>query len=324
MAAYYNGVQSYINSDMELSSVEPGKEVVLQEGEHFVALGREQALVVEGNGTTIRVTENAIEFWSASVGSAESSSYFSDRTALGSINPELERLRYSGLWGPFAALAWAVEWILLFIQSNIVSNWGLAILALALVMKIFLFPLSLLTLKSQRKVAKYQTLLEPKLVEIKARFKGEEAHNRIMAAHKELDISPMYTLKPLLATLIQIPVLIAVFNALGEMPQIMGNSFLWISDLSFPDSFAQLPISLPMLGSSLNLLPILMTVVSVTATLLFRNRDAPASEVRRQKRNLFFMSAAFLILFYPFPASMVLYWTASNALHVVQQRILGS
>jgi len=173
-------------------------------------------------------------------------------------------------------------------------------------------------------VAKFQSLLEPKLTEIKANFKGEDAHNRIMAAHKELGISPMFTLKPLLATLIQIPVLIAVFNALGEMPQIMGNSFLWIGDLSFPDSVAQFSVTLPLFGSSLNLLPILMTLVSVTSTLLFRNRGAPSSEVKRQKRNLFFMSAAFFVLFYPFPASMVLYWTASNALHIVQQRILGS
>ena len=324
LAAYYNGVQSYLSNGTTLSLVEPAQEVVLRKGEQLVSLGRKRAFVVGGEGTTITVEDDTINVRSLMVGNMDSISYFSDRSELGTIHPELARLRYTGLWGPFAMLAWAVEWLLIFVQTTLVSNWGLAILTLALVIKIILLPLSLLTLKSQRKVAKYQSLLAPKLAEIKANFKGEEAHNRIMAAHKELGISPMFTLKPLLATLIQIPVLIAVFNALGEMPQVMGNSFLWIGDLSFPDSVAPLPVSVPLLGNSLNLLPILMTVVSVTSTLLFRNRGAPASEVKKQKRNLFYMSAAFFVLFYPFPASMVLYWTASNALHIVQQRILGS
>jgi YidC/Oxa1 family membrane protein insertase len=280
--------------------------------------------VIEGKGALVVLADQSITIMSSSFEDPAIKRYFLDRSELDGISPGLSKLRYKKLWWVFASLAWGVEWLLVLIQSSGISSWGLAILTLALVLKIFLLPLSMLTLNAQRKVSALKTQLEPKLSAIRANYKGEEAHNRIIAAHKELGISPLFTLRPLFATLIQIPVLIAVFNALGEMPQIQGSSFLWIDDLSFPDSVTQLPLTIPLLGSSLNLLPILMTVVSVTSTLLFRNREAPANEVKKQKRNLFVMSAAFLILFYPFPASMVLYWTASNALHIIQQRILGS
>jgi membrane protein insertase Oxa1/YidC/SpoIIIJ len=52
---------------------------------------------------------------------------------------------------------------------------------------------------------------------------------------------------------------------------------------------------------------------------LYKDRVAPASETKKQKRNLYFMAVAFFVLFYPFPASMVLYWATANVLQVMQQ-----
>lgn len=321
LAAYYNNVSSCVATASTLSFVEQGREIVLQKGEYFVSLGRKRAFVIVGESTLIDFGDDSISVRSTVTQGAKTLSYYADRSELGSINPELARLRYSSLWKPLAAIAWSIEWILATIQIFLGIDWGLAILALALVLKILLLPISMLTLISQRNVAKFQSLLEPKISKIKAEFRGEEAHIRIMDAHKELGVSPLFTLKPLLSTLIQIPVLIAVFNVLGEMPNLMGSSFLWIKDLSYPDSVAQLPFVIPLLGSSFNLLPVLMTIITIVSTILFRNRHAPDGEVRRQKRKLYFMAFAFLILFYPFPASMVLYWTAANALQLLQQRI---
>ncbi len=317
LAAYYNNVRSYVVSNEELSLVDENEEITLQEGEYFASLGRKRALVILGAGNVLTISDDSIQI----VEETEYISYSKEISELDSIDPVLTKLRYSHLWKPLAVLAWSIEWILVFIKNTTGLSWGLAILALALALKILLLPISLRTLRSQRKVAEYQTLLEPKIAKIKAEFKGEEAHIRIMDAHKVLGLSPLFTLKPLLSTLIQIPVLIAVFNVLGEVPNLMGSSFLWIKDLSYPDSVAQLPIVIPLLGSSFNLLPVLMTIITIVSTILFRNRHAPDGEVRRQKRNLYFMAFAFLILFYPFPASMVLYWTAANALQLLQQRI---
>jgi len=69
------------------------------------------------------------------------------------------------------------------------------------------------------------------------------------------------------------------------------------------------------------LLPLLMTLVTIVSALLFQDRHAPAEELKRQKRNLYLMALAFFVLFYPFPAAMVLYWTLSNALQIVQQQV---
>jgi len=317
LAAYYNNVRSYVVSDSALSLVDGKEETTIQEGEYFVSLGRKRALVILGAGIVLTASDDSIQI----VKEAEYITYVKDISELDSIDPVLTKLRYTQLWKPLAVLAWSVEWTLVFVKNTTGISWGLAILALAFVLKILLLPISLRTLRSQRKVAEYQTLLEPKIFKIKAEFKGEEAHVRIIDAHKELGLSPLFALKPLLSTLIQVPVLIAVFNVLGEMPNLMGNSFLWIKDLSYPDSVAQLPFMIPLLGSSFNLLPVLMTIITIVSTILFRNRHAPNGEVRRQKRNLYFMAFAFLILFYPFPASMVLYWTAANALQLLQQRI---
>ena len=179
-----------------------------------------------------------------------------------------------------------------------------------------------MTVHFQRRVSKVQAQLAPRLADIKANYDGEDAHNRLMAAHKELGVSPFYTLKPMLGSLIQIPILIAVFNAFGEMPQLGGQSFLWIENLAYPDSIGHLPFAIPMFGANISLLPFIMTAVTLFSTIIFSNRHAPEAEVNRQKRNLYFMAGAFFVLFYPFPAAMVLYWTLANILQTIQQQVI--
>jgi YidC/Oxa1 family membrane protein insertase len=215
-----------------------------------------------------------------------------------------------------------VERSLTSIQANIVSNWGLAVVVFSVLLKIILLPVGVMTVRFQREVSQVQALLAPQLAEIKVNYDGEEAHNRLMAAHKELGVTPFYTLKPMLGSFIQIPILIAVFNALGEMPQFGGQAFLWIENLAYPDVIGTLPLSVPLFGNTLSALPFVMTLVTLFATVIFQNRHAPAKEVKRQKRNLYLMAAVFFVLFYPFPAVMVLYWTLANLLHIVQQQFI--
>ena len=235
---------------------------------------------------------------------------------------DFDAIRYSHLWRWLGGLSRLVEWILVVLAAVPGIDWGLAIVVLALLVKVSLLPISILTLRLQRKVSRYQSALAPQLAEIKANYDGEDAHNRIMAAYKGLGITPFFTLKPLFASLIQIPILVAIFNALGETPQLQGAAFLWIDNLAYPDAVGSLPMSVPLLGNTLNLLPFVMTLVTVISTLYFRNPHAPVAETRRQKRNLFIMSAVFFVLFYPFPAAMVLYWTVANALQLLQQRLV--
>jgi len=167
-----------------------------------------------------------------------------------------------------------------------------------------------------------QAVLAPEISHIKAHYRGEEAHNLILEAYKKYGVSPFYTLKPLLVSFLQVPILVAVFNALGEMPQFTGSSFLWITDLAYPDRVFLLPWQMPMFGDSFNVLPFVMSFVALFSTIIFQNQYAPTTEVKQQKRNLYLMVLVFFVLFYPFPAVMVLYWALANILQTVQQQII--
>jgi YidC/Oxa1 family membrane protein insertase len=231
-------------------------------------------------------------------------------------------LRYSHLWGWLCALSLILEEVLKSIQKITGSSWGLSVILLSVLIKVALIPVSIFVSRQQRWVGRIQSALEQPLRDIKASYDGQEAHERIMAAHKKLGVSPFYTLRPMLGMLIQVPILIAVFNMLGELPQLSGQAFWWISDLAYPDAvlkFSDAGSGVPLFGSTLNLLPILMTVVTIASAIIYRNNIAPAAETRKQKRNLYFMAIGFLVLFYPFPASMVLYWASTNVLQLAEQ-----
>jgi len=231
-------------------------------------------------------------------------------------------LRFFHLWGIFQAFSKAIVATLVFLTGLVGGNWGLGILFLCLIVKLFMIPLGLLVAKYEREVALYQTKLAPILLDIKQNYKGEKAHNKLMAAYKDLNISPFYTLKPLVGSLVQVPILISIFNALGEMPQLQNASFLWIESLAYPDTIFLLPWTTPLMGSGLNLLPILMTLITIISTIVFRNIHAPKDEEKKQKRNLYLMAFGFFILFFPFPAGMVLYWVTANVLQFVQQQVM--
>lgn len=318
LASYYNDVGTYlINSDSVLR-VEIN-ESVAKDWTWLAQVGRFKVAFWNISDMT---RPNSAELSVNDVLRNRTSSVV-EKSELYTIAPELDQLRYAHLWAPLAHLAKLVEASLLKINSLSIigNNWGVAIIFYCLLVKILLIPISLLTSQLQRRVSEVSRVLTPQLENIKKNFDGEEAHKRIMSAHRELGVGPFYSLKPLFSTLIQIPILVATFNALGEMPQINGESFLWISNLAYPDMVGKFGFSAPFLGDSVNLLPVLMALVSVVSTLIFTNDYANDRELKAQKRNLYLMAIAFLILFYPFPASMVLYWMASNFFHLIHQKI---
>lgn len=324
LASYYNRISLLeVNAD-RIAAISEHQAATLTPDHLAAAVGRFQVQLFDAPGATVSIdhsTDNIQLKWPPGGAKALTVTLLG-KNELSHIDPGWSAIRYAHLWDWLASLAMAVEWSLIQIQRLLIANWGGAIILFAVLLKILLLPVSLITLRLQRQVSQYQATLAPRLDAIKAKYDGEQAHQRIMAAHKELGITPFYTLKPVLGSFIQIPVLVAVFNALGEMPQLAGAAFLWIPDLAYPDAIARLPTTLPMLGNQLNLLPIVMTLITLFSTLIYSNRLLPEAELRRQKRNLYLMSAAFLLLFYPFPAAMVLYWTLANLLQTIQQQLL--
>ena len=328
LANYYQQIAYYLvdESSVELLSGDDTHTVTLKHRQWLAVVGRFKVLLVSSPGQVIEIIDRQIHFKPTTSPQPLQTAivYKHQLNSLATTLVEgqslaLDQLRYAHLWAPLAWLSKQVEATLLVIQNNLTHHWGWTILLFSIVIKLILLPVNLRTIRFQREVSKIQTQLAPTLAEIKANYAAEEAHNRLMAAHQNLGVSPFYTLKPIIGSFIQIPILIAIFNALAEMPQLSGQSFLWINDLAYPDAVGSFERAIPLLGVHISLLPILMTLVALLATVFFQNRYAAPSDIRRQKRNLFLVACLFLVLFYPFPAAMVLYWMAANVLHLVQQ-----
>ncbi len=312
LAAYYNQVE-----DIEIQA---------SDGTSWQGWkGRFAAVLVKHEEGHVVISDNSIELTPDADGNVIMQFGLIDASEQGAFGGiESRDLRYTHLWGWLRELCLLLEQILTDIQSLAGLSWGLSIILLCVMIKVALIPVTMFVAKQQRRVGSIQSALEQPMQEIKANYDGQEAHERIMAAHKDLGVSPFYTLRPMLGMFIQVPILVAVFNMLGELPLLLGETFWWMSDLAYPDAVLSLMEAghgIPFFGSTLNLLPILMTVVTIGSAILYRDHVAPASETRKQKRNLYLMAIAFFVLFYPFPSAMVLYWATANVLQIVQQLV---
>lgn len=235
-----------------------------------------------------------------------------ETSALERAHPELSKLMYSGLWSWLAWISAAFAWMLSAIHSFL-PNWGLSIIVLSVLVQLLMRPLNRWAERLQDGVRDTETRLAPKLREIKSTLKGAEQAERIMQLYRDEGVHPLYSLKGMAGVLVIIPVFIGAFNMLAENIWLAGQSFGWIEDLSLTDAFAALPFEVPFLGSELNLLPFLMVALSVPASTLRASNEADPGLRARQARNLVLMSLAFFLLFYTFPAGMVLYWVVNNA-----------
>ena len=323
LANYYNKLGYYLLAPEGIKIVELDKDYVLSENQQLAIIGRLHVLIINAPELAFKITENNTDELSIRIFSnnflTNEEIKLLKKSDLKAASKEIQGLRYVHLWSAFRYLAGVYEGGLSII-NGIIGNWGIAIIISAIAIKTILMPVTFLTALLQRRVYSIQRTLQPELRKIKSSYQGEEAHNRVLAAHKRHGVTPFFTLWPLLGVLLQVPILVAVFNVLGEMSQLEGQSFLWIADLAYPDSIMSSSLTFPLVGNSLNILPFLMTIITIYATITFKDSEASAEEINRQKRNLFLMAVTFFILFYPFPAAMVLYWTAANFLQILQKQ----
>lgn len=234
---------------------------------------------------------------------------------------ELTQMLFAALWEPLRWLSFGLFFLLGFITRWVGSH-GVAIVLLSLAAKILLWPLTRVADGWQAEVNRIQARLQPRLAAIRREFRGEEAHRQTLAVYKAEGVHPLFTLKSLAGFAIQVPMFIAAFDMLADNFALSGQGFLWIDDLAKPDRWAALSVTLPFFGGHLNLLPGLMTVLTIASAMTQTDPHLTASLLRRQRRQLYLMAAAFFVLFYTFPAGMVLYWTANNAWHLLKMQAL--
>lgn len=230
---------------------------------------------------------------------------------LNNKNTNLSVLLFSNQW---FWMRWICLGLLILLNwlTTIITNHGLAIIMLSVCVKILMYPLVRIADKWQRRVNVQKSTLQPLIDEIKRNTQGEEQNKRILQIYKEQEIHPLYTLKSLLSVLIQIPIFFAAYHMLDENIALSGVSFLWINDLALPDNLIRLPFTIPFFGEYLNLLPFVMTGITILTSWKFKDSSLSPKLLRKQQQSLYWMALLFFILFYTFPAGMVLYWTTNN------------
>lgn len=239
---------------------------------------------------------------------------------LRATDPELASLLFPHLW---FWMRWLALGLLVMLDAlcGLLGNPGVAIVLLAVCVKILMRPLSGLAERWQREVNEMHSRLQPGIEAIKAGSRGAERSQRLLALHREHGVSPFFGLKSLLSVAIQIPIFFAAYHALDESFALAGVRFLWIADLAEPDRFAAFSHPLPFFGPTLNLLPFAMSAVTLLSSRLHDDGALAPALLRRQRIGLYAMALAFFLLFYSFPAGMVLYWTSNNLIALIWQAI---
>lgn len=184
---------------------------------------------------------------------------------------------------------------------RLTHNWGLAIILLTILTKIVLLPF---TQKSLRSMEKMQ-VLQPRLKEIRLKYKDDPRRQQkeLIELYRREGVNPMGGCLPMI---LQMPIFIALFTTLRNTIDLRGADFLWIKDLSMPDTVCYLA------GIPLNPLPLIMGL-----TMFWQQKMTTVDP--EQAKMMFFMPIMFTVLFYNFSSGLVLYWFVQNVLTIVHQ-----
>lgn len=226
------------------------------------------------------------------------------------------------LWGWMQALCiWLLD--LLRWLHGLVGNWGVAIVVLSVLVRLALYPFARRALLSQKRYNEAYERLKPELQQIKRDYKGGEQSERILALYKSHELSPVAGVKPLLIVMLQLPIFIALFQILEHATELKDASFLWIADLSRPDQIGYFGFSIPWMGNQLSALPIVLAITVVLAGVVVPGDQKGTPAHRKRVWGSAIMAFAFLVIFYPFPAGLMVYWITNNILQFVQQLVAG-
>jgi YidC/Oxa1 family membrane protein insertase len=202
---------------------------------------------------------------------------------------------------------------LLGILYKLVHNWGWVIIVLSVLIYFLLFPLSLKQMRSMKQMQ----ALQPAIEELRNKYKDnpQKLNKETLELYRQNKVNPFAGCLPMV---LQIPIFFALYQVLIRSIVLKGANFLWIKDLSEPDRFLLLPVSLPILGNEVNILPILMAI-GMFIQQKISLKTASGGSAEQQKMMMIIMPIMFGFIFYRMPAGLVLYWFINSSLMLVYQ-----
>ena len=212
-------------------------------------------------------------------------------------------------WGWFGIVGKGALWVFKSLH-RIIPNYGIVLIIFSILVKLLLAPLT----KKQFTSTQSMQQAQPQITALKEKYKDDpkRLNEETMKLYKELGVNPLGGCLPLI---IQMPILIAMFNLFRTTIELRGAAFygleFWISDLSLPDTVGQIA------GIDINLLPIIMS-----ATMMLQQKlMTPTANANPQMKNMpYIMTAVFFFMFYTFPSGLNLYYTLFNIMSIVQQK----
>lgn len=225
-------------------------------------------------------------------------------------NEEADVLGFSDVGGLFAFLGPFIglfSKLLLFSLNSLhawVGSYAVAIIILTLIIKALLWPMQT---KANRSMKRMQ-LLQPKMTEIREKYKDDPArmNTEVMKLYKDYGVNPLGGCLP---ALLQMPIFFGFYNMLGKAVELRNSKFLWVHDLSLPDTIFQLPG----FGFPVNVLPLCMA-----ATMFWQMSASPKSGDPTQQKMLMFMPLIFVMFCYNYASALALYLTVQNLVSVLQ------
>ncbi len=218
-------------------------------------------------------------------------------TMLEQIAPGLDLVKdYGWLTILSKPLYWLMDQL-----HKILGNWGWAIMALVLVIKIAFYWLQA---KGYESMAKMKAI-NPRVMAMRERYKDkpQEMQQEMMRIYREEKVNPMGGCLPIM---VQIPVFIALYWVLLSSVEMRGAPWIgWIRDLAAPDPYF--------------ILPLVMTFTTLLQTALNPTPPDPM-----QAKLMWFMPLAFSVMFFFFPSGLVLYWITNNVLSIAQQWLINT
>jgi YidC/Oxa1 family membrane protein insertase len=219
-----------------------------------------------------------------------------DEDRLKALNVGAEKLVDFGF---FTIVAKPLLWFIR-LTHKVTGNYGIDIIIISILIKIIFLPLTQISFKSMKEMQKVQ----PEMNRLKEQFKNDKARlqQEIMLLYKRRKINPMSGCLPML---IQIPVFIALYNALQNGIEMRhAPFFLWITDLSAKD-------------------PVYITPLIMGATMVIQQKMTPTAADPTQAKMFLLMPVMFTFLFLNFPSGLVLYWLVNNILSIAHQYYLN-
>ena len=286
------------------------------------ASGQFNATVNLADSTYIKTLSTTLTLPAADVTSAAGGQYRfffgpNQFSLLKSVAPGFDRNVYLG-WGVFR---WVNRFVIIpvfsFLQQYI-SNYGVIILLLVVLIKLVTWPLTYKTYESQARMK----VLKPEIDEIKAKHPDDAAKTQqeTMKLYNQFGVSPLSGCVP---TLLTLPILFAMFQFFPNAIELRQEPFLWAKDLSTYDNPILLPFALPYLGSHISLFTVLMTISTLFMTYQSNQMNANAMQ-GPMKFYSYLMPLIFFFVLNSFAAGLTWYYLVSNVVTLGQQALTRS